>query len=147
MSFSLSLMMSNKNADMKNQIDSATNNIKKYADQNDFINLRPSIGINGETQMPITINGLSVTIGYSGGTVIELGGYCSTFDQHTITLSPNKTNYIYLRRNASDRHKIDIDVRDVTIGAEGQMAFNFFMTGKFITDNSSVTSNVIYSVR
>ena len=45
MSLSLSKMMSQKNAAMINNIDNATAEIKKYADTNDFINLRPSIGI------------------------------------------------------------------------------------------------------
>lgn len=144
---SLSLMMSNKNSDMQRQIDIAENEIKKYADANDFINLRPCIGINGETKMPISQNGLSVTLGYAEGTIIELGGYCSTFSQNTITLPPNKTSYVYLRRDASNRHAINVEIRDATLGKEGQTAFNFFMAGKFITNDSTITSSTIYDVR
>lgn len=147
MSLSLSKMMSQKNVAMINSIDNATAEIKKYADTNDFINLRPSIGINGETKMPVNINGLKLTLGYDNGIMISLGGYCSQYPKTVINLPANKTSYVYLRRNASDRHKIDTEIRETTIGAEGQVAFNFFMAGKFITNSSSVTSNVVYTVR
>ena len=147
LSLSLSKMISQKNTSMINSINNATAEIKKYADVNDFINLRPSIGINGETKMPVSIDGLKLTIGYNDGIMISLGGYCSKYPKTVINLPANKTSYVYLRRNASDRHKIDTEIRETTIGAEGQVAFNFFMAGKFITNSSSVTSNVIYTVR
>lgn len=49
-------MISQKNTSMINSINNATTEIKKYADVNDFINLRPSIGINGKTKMPVSID-------------------------------------------------------------------------------------------
>lgn len=140
---SLSLQMKKDNTDVAATINAATKTIKDYADAQDFVNIRPTIGINGETQMPITTSGLVATI---AEIIVFLGGYCSTLPETTVTLKPNTTNYIYISRDKDNRHHLIVDNREIVIGVEGETAFDRFMAGKFLTNGSSVTSKILYDI-
>jgi hypothetical protein len=135
--------MKNDNTEITSAIKTAAETIQDYADVQDFVNIRPTIGINGETQVAITTSGLVATL---PETIIFLGGYCSTLPQTTVTLSPNAVNYIYISRDRDDRHKLIIENRNIVIGVEGETAFNRFMAGKFVTNGSTVTSKILYNI-
>lgn len=140
---SCSLLIKGNNKEITDSITNVENTVKKYADQQDFVNIRPTIGIDGETQLDIMTNGLIATLPEK---VIFLGGYCSTLQKADIQLIPNSTNYIYISRDKDDRHKINIDNRNIVIGFEGQTAFDRFMAGKFVTNGTDVTSSIIYKI-
>ena len=140
---SLSLQMKSDNAEITNAIDSAKQTVEKYADVQDFVNIRPIIGVNGETRLDITVNGLVAAILEK---TIFLGGYCSTLPATSITLRPNSTNYIYVSRDKDNRHKLNIDNRNIVIGVEGQTSFDRFMPAKFVTDSNGVTQSIFYDI-
>ena len=140
---SLSLQLKKDNADIVTAIDTATNTIKNYADVQDFVNIRPTIGINGETQIAITTTGLIAKI---PKTIIFLGGYCSTLPYTEVSLRPNGVNYIYISRDKNDRHKLNIENRDMVIGVEGETAFDRIMPAKIVTNNTAASNTVLYDI-
>lgn len=140
---SLSLLMKQDNETINSALEVAKTEVKMYADVQDFINLKPIIGIDGETKLTLSINGLNATLPEK---IIFLGGYCSTLPTQTIALNPSTTNYIYLIRNRDDRHVIDVMNRNTAIGVEGENAFNRILVAKLITNTNSVTSTVYFPV-
>lgn len=134
---SMSLLTKQDNTIFASEAQTLKNEIKTYADAQDFINLRPILGVDGETEYHVSIAGLRATI---PSKLLFLGGYCSTMPETVVSFVPNQTNFVYLIRNRDDRHKIDISIRDKAIGVETENAFNRILLGKFTTNANSVTS-------
>lgn len=125
------------------EISKAKSELIAYANNKDFLNFLPRIGLEGQTELHPAINGLLATI---PEIYIFLGGYCSLIPESIINIPSNKTSYIYLVRNRENRDLIDITVRETTIGVEGENAFNRILIVKYVTNATVITSITHYPV-
>lgn len=125
------------------EISKAKSELIAYANDKDFLNFLPRIGLEGQTELQPSITGLKATI---PETYIFLGGYCSLMPESLVNLVPNNTNYIYLIRNRENRDVIDISIRQAAIGVIGENAFNRILIAQYTTNATEVTMTTYYPV-
>lgn len=141
---SLSQKLRSDNAEFLSKCAATEKDIRAYADTNDFINLRPKVGIAGETQYTLTFSGLTAAF---PSKYVELGGYCSKMPATNFSLRANQKNYIYLVRDSIDRHKLHIDNRAELYGdANNDAAFSRVLVAILTTNTVGVVNAQYFTI-
>ena len=91
----------------------------------------------------ITISATVGLVAYVTAFPIFLGGYYSMIPNLSVSLTPNANNYIYLRRDPSDRTNI---ISMVLIDQELPNSFSRVLIAKVVTDGFNVISSINYQV-